>query len=91
MYSSRQALQTNGKYFSNIKIIVELLTESKKIFMRLVRRQFWSNPIVSMFHALHHSDWDYKSYENCIFLKIIFALGIDACEDVMHSPNVIVY
>ena len=37
MDSSRQALQTNGKLFSNFEVVLELLAENKIIFRRLVR------------------------------------------------------
>ena len=40
---SRQALQTNGKFFfSNFDIVFELMAENQRIFKRIARREYWS-------------------------------------------------
>ena len=33
---SRQALQTNGKFFSNFELVLEFLAENPKIFKRML-------------------------------------------------------
>ena len=37
MGSSRRALQTKGKLFTNFKFVFELLVENRKIFQRIAR------------------------------------------------------
>ena len=44
MDSSQQALQTNGMFFffSNFKLVFELMAENRKIFKLIARREYWS-------------------------------------------------
>ena len=47
MDSSQQALQTNGKLFSNFEYFFEFLAENRNFSKRLARREYWSNWNVS--------------------------------------------
>ena len=43
MNSSQRALETNEKLFSILKLVFEILTESRKIFKRIARSEYRSN------------------------------------------------
>ena len=40
MVSSRRFLQTKGKFFTNFKFVFELMTQKRKIFKRMSRREY---------------------------------------------------
>ena len=40
MDSSRQALQTDGKLFSKIKFVFELMARNRKILKHVARREY---------------------------------------------------